>query len=69
MQTNFEELQAAWKDLDKKWAAQKTLSERLVLSMISERSGSALTAMGRKKPRHGSPLPVLCLLFCGLHGW
>jgi hypothetical protein len=48
MQTNFEELQAAWKDLDKKWAAQKTLSERLILSMISERSGSTLTAMGRK---------------------
>lgn len=48
MQTNFEELQTAWKALDKKWAAQKTLSEKLILSMISERSGSTLTAMGRK---------------------
>jgi len=48
MQTNFEELQTAWQALDKKWAAQKALSEKLVLSMISERSGSTLTAMGRK---------------------
>jgi hypothetical protein len=48
MQTNFEELQAAWKACDKKWAAQKALSEKLVLSMIGERSGSVLAAMGRK---------------------
>ncbi|AXY75282.1 hypothetical protein D3H65_15390 [Paraflavitalea soli] len=48
MQTNFEELQMAWKALDAKWVAQKTLSEQLVLSMISERSGSTLTAMSRK---------------------
>lgn len=48
MQTNFEELQTAWKAFDKKWAAQKTLSEKLILSIISERSGSTLTAMGRK---------------------
>ncbi|WP_315816666.1 hypothetical protein [Paraflavitalea speifideaquila] len=48
MQTNFEALQAAWKACDEKLVNQKTLSEQLVLSMISDRSGSTLAAMSRK---------------------
>lgn len=48
MQTNFEELQAAWKACDQKLAVQKTLSKKLVLFMISERSGSTLSAISRK---------------------
>ena len=48
MTINFDDIQAAWTAYDRKLASQKTLSEKLIVSMIRERSGSTLAVMGRK---------------------
>lgn len=48
MTTNFNELQAAWIACDQQLASQKALSEKLIVSMIRDRSHSTLAAMGRK---------------------
>lgn len=48
MSTNFETLQAAWKACDQQLASQKAMNEKLMLSMMRDRSGSTLAAMSRK---------------------
>jgi len=48
MATTFEALRAAWQTCDQQWQTQKKVSERLIRSMIRERSVTTLAAMGRQ---------------------
>lgn len=66
MVTNFEELQAAWKAADRKLTAQKTLNEKLVMSIIRERSGSTLVVMSRKNLGMAALFLVYAILFIAL---
>lgn len=48
MTMNFEQLQTAWADCNRKITAQKALSEKLIVSMAREKSHSTLAAMRRQ---------------------
>jgi hypothetical protein len=61
---NVDELKTAWQSLDKKLHATKTLNEKLIASIVTERSGNRFQVV-RRNYRIGFAWLILCL-FAGL---